>query len=69
MMGCDVMSEESASDLWKRIRACLISWLVACLQVRCPVWRLQLTQEHNIRMGYTQKSTTHARHTKRDEKI
>ena len=44
---------EIVSDLWRRMLACLISWLGACLKVRCPVWRLQLT-----------KSTTHARHTK-----
>ena len=34
--------------------ACLISWLGACLQVRCPVWRLhvQLTKEHSTRAPY-----------------
>ena len=52
------------SDLWKRIFACLISWLGACLQVRCPVWRLPDKRAQHTRA--TQKSTTHARHTKRD---
>ena len=43
-----------------RICACLISWLGACLQVRCPVWRLQLTKEHNTRTPHKRAQHTHA---------
>ena len=43
-----------------KLYACLISWLGACLQVRCPVWRLQLTKEHNTRTPHKRAQHTHA---------
>ncbi len=43
-----------------KLFACLISWLGACLQVRCPVWRLQLTKEHNTRTPHKRAQHTHA---------
>ena len=43
-----------------KLFACLISWLGACLQVRCPVWRLQLTKEHNTRTPHKRAKHTHA---------
>ena len=54
-------SENRLSQKDAKLYACLISWLGACLQVRCPVWRLhvQLKKEHSTRAPH--KRAQHAR--------
>ena len=59
-------SENRLSQKDAKLYACLISWLGACLQVRCPVWRLhvQLTKEHSTRAPH--KRAQHARATQKE---
>ena len=62
------LMEADESRMRKDVFGCLPNLLAgACLQVRCPVWRLQLTKEHSTRAPHkrarhtraTQRSTTH----------
>ena len=59
-----LFSENRLSQKDAKLYACLISWLGACLQVRCPVWRLQLTKEHSTRAPH--KRAQHTRATQKE---